>query len=111
MPYGPRKSSDAKGVRGEEAGKRQRQRRAEDAEGASRLKNITPGAPGILETVLVQVYECTARLRFYALLRRSGEAAGVLAPPISLQRPMAHISAVSPAIDAILSNHILIEAS
>lgn len=43
MPYGPRKSSDAKGVRGEEAGKRQRQRRAEDAEGASRLKNITPG--------------------------------------------------------------------
>lgn len=67
MPYGPRKSSDAKGVRGEEAGKRQRQRRAEDAEGASRLKNITPGAPGILETSLFRFMnalpDCVSMLR------------------------------------------------
>ena len=39
----------------------------------------------------------------YQSLRRSLKAAGALAPPISLQRPMVHISAFSPTIDVILS--------
>lgn len=53
-------------------GRWQRQRRAEDTEGASQLKNITPGAPGIAEMVLVQLYECTARLRFLCVSQEVG---------------------------------------